>query len=146
MRRPLQVLDTKTESTEVLGSLSTLSGFYGDNSAASRRKLRGTIEQQALANNLRFLQAAEEVIKVSNGAGWAPGVRCVRSDTLRLAGHMYQSAGWVNTAHKSFAASKHKAGAVVSSWEHCCCRRDWQGKVVQYLWLSANCLGELGPW
>lgn len=65
-RKIKKVLDTKTESQEVLGSLSTLSSFYEDNSTASRRKLRGTIEQQALGNNVKFLQAAEEVIKALN--------------------------------------------------------------------------------
>lgn len=57
-----QTLSTRTETPEFLSSLSTLSEFYGDNTAAERRKLRSTIEQQGLAIDTRFLAAAETVI------------------------------------------------------------------------------------
>lgn len=58
----VQALSTRTETPEFLSSLSTLSDFYGENTAAERRKLRSTIEQQGLAIDAEFLAAAETVI------------------------------------------------------------------------------------
>jgi conserved oligomeric Golgi complex subunit 6 len=56
-----QVLDTKTESSEVAASLATLSTFYHDNTATSRRHLRSTIENETLKVNEDFLLAVEDV-------------------------------------------------------------------------------------
>ena len=58
----MQTLSTRTETPELLSSLSTLSEFYGDNTAAERRNLRSTIEQQGLAVDSQFLVAASTVI------------------------------------------------------------------------------------
>lgn len=58
----MQTLSTRTETPEFLSSLSTLSEFYGDNTAAERRNLRSTIEQQGLAVDSQFLAAASTVI------------------------------------------------------------------------------------
>ena len=57
-------METRTEAPEMVGSLATLSEFYGDNSAAARRRLRSTVENQGVAVNERFLDAARGVIKV----------------------------------------------------------------------------------
>ena len=56
-------METRTEAPEVVGSLGTLSGFYTDNSAAARRRLRGTIENQAVRVNQEFLGAAQTVFQ-----------------------------------------------------------------------------------
>lgn len=66
-------METRTEAPEVVGSLATLSGFYEENSAAARRRLRSTIENRGVAVNEEFLEAAEGVIQVGAGAlGAAP--------------------------------------------------------------------------
>jgi Conserved oligomeric complex COG6 len=64
LRCILQILETRTESPELQGSLSTLSTFYAVNSLAERRQLRATIEKQGLAVNEDFLAAAGSVISV----------------------------------------------------------------------------------
>lgn len=62
-----QILEVKTESPELVAALATLSQFYEDNTLASRRGLRSTIERRGLAINSQFLEAAESVIKVREG-------------------------------------------------------------------------------
>jgi hypothetical protein len=64
----IQILETRTESPELLGALATLSAFYDDNSADARRRLRTTIEQRGLAVNEQFLVAAEAVIQVQSAS------------------------------------------------------------------------------
>ncbi len=61
----LQILEIKTESSDLINSLSTLSSFYHDNNPAARRALRTTIERRGLDINQKFLTAAEAVIKAS---------------------------------------------------------------------------------
>uniref|UniRef100_A0A7S0RHC7 Conserved oligomeric Golgi complex subunit 6 n=1 Tax=Chlamydomonas leiostraca TaxID=1034604 RepID=A0A7S0RHC7_9CHLO len=63
-RKVKKILDIKTETPELIDSLSTLSSFYNDNTPASRRALRSTIEQRSLDINEKFITAAEAVIKV----------------------------------------------------------------------------------
>ena len=58
----MQTLSTRTETPEFLSSLSTLSEFYGDNTAAERRNLRSTFEEQGLAVDSQFLAAASTII------------------------------------------------------------------------------------
>lgn len=59
-----QVLEMKTESTEVLASLDTLSTMYTTNDATSRRQLKTTIEQRGIDTNRKFLHAADVVLQV----------------------------------------------------------------------------------
>lgn len=66
----LQIMETRTEAPEVVGSLSTLSEFFTDNTPATRRRLRSTIENQGVRINEQFLEAAQSVIKVR----WAGGL------------------------------------------------------------------------
>lgn len=61
------MLDTRTESPEILSSLSTLSAFYEANSAAERRQLRANIEKQGRHISEDFLAAAETVTAVRMG-------------------------------------------------------------------------------
>ena len=65
----MQILEIKTESPVVIGSISTLSQFYTENTPAARRDLRSNIENRSLSINESFLTAAEKVIGVR-----APGV------------------------------------------------------------------------
>ena len=60
----MQILEMRTESPEVLGSLATLSSFYEDNTPAARRQLCATIEKQGLSITQQYLQSAEHVIQV----------------------------------------------------------------------------------
>lgn len=64
-----QILETRTEAPEIVGSLSTLSQFYGDNTPAARRQLRSTIENEGVKINEDFLAAAEGVIQVCSAKG-----------------------------------------------------------------------------
>lgn len=60
----MQILDIKTETPELIDSLTTLSTFYSDNTPAARRALRSTIEQRGIDINEKFITAAEAVITV----------------------------------------------------------------------------------
>ena len=60
----LPVVETRTETAETLGALSSLSAFFEDNTAVSRRQLRNTLEQRGLAFNREFLEAATAVNQV----------------------------------------------------------------------------------
>ena len=62
------MFDTRVESPDLLGSLGTLSAFYSNNSAAERRRLRATIEEQGRNVNEQFLAAAEVVTQASASA------------------------------------------------------------------------------
>lgn len=63
-RKLKKVLETRTDSPELLASLATLSTFYTENTAQTRRNLRATIEKRGLAINDEFLLAAESAQKV----------------------------------------------------------------------------------
>ncbi|RRT36204.1 hypothetical protein B296_00055173 [Ensete ventricosum] len=57
-RKLKKVLETRTDSPDLLSSLATLSTFYADNTPQARRNLRSSIEQRALAINHHFLDAS----------------------------------------------------------------------------------------
>jgi hypothetical protein len=61
---PVQILEIKTESQDLIAALNTLSAAYPDNTPAARRHLRSTIEERGLAINQQFLAAAEGVTQV----------------------------------------------------------------------------------
>ena len=69
------MLDTKTESPEILSSLSTLSAFYADNSAVERRLLRAKIEKQGRNISEDFLAAAETVTAVRAASEYTRGYK-----------------------------------------------------------------------
>ncbi|XP_047330774.1 conserved oligomeric Golgi complex subunit 6-like [Impatiens glandulifera] len=58
-RKLKKVLDTRTDSPDLLLSLSTLSDFYTGNTSHARRNLRSTIEKRSLSINQEFLQASD---------------------------------------------------------------------------------------
>ncbi|KAK3029737.1 hypothetical protein RJ639_038014 [Escallonia herrerae] len=58
-RKLKKVLETRTDSPDVLASLNTLSTFYTENTPPARRNLRSTIEKRALSINHEFLLASE---------------------------------------------------------------------------------------
>lgn len=57
-RKLKKVLETRTDTPDLLASLNTLSSFYTDNSPVARRNLRSTIENRALDINRDFLFAS----------------------------------------------------------------------------------------
>ncbi|KAL8110776.1 hypothetical protein AgCh_026497 [Apium graveolens] len=57
-RKLKKVLETRTDTPDLLASLNTLSSFYTDNSPVARRNLRSTIENRALDINRDFLLAS----------------------------------------------------------------------------------------
>ncbi|KAG6519402.1 hypothetical protein ZIOFF_022895 [Zingiber officinale] len=57
-RKLRKVLETRTDSPDLLSSLGTLSTFYSDNTPQARRNLKSSIEQRALAINHQFLDAS----------------------------------------------------------------------------------------
>lgn len=61
---PVQILEIKTESQDLIAALNTLSAAYPDNTPAARRHLRSTIEERGLAINEQFLAAAQGVTQV----------------------------------------------------------------------------------
>lgn len=65
-RKLKKVLESRTDSPDLLASLNTLSTFYSDNSQQSRRNLRSTIEKRSLSINLEFLLASEAAQQVYN--------------------------------------------------------------------------------
>ncbi|KYR02365.1 oligomeric Golgi complex component [Tieghemostelium lacteum] len=62
-RKIQKVLETKLDSKELSESLNDLSGFYTENSIASRRNLRNDIERRYLDINKQFYQQFEMLNK-----------------------------------------------------------------------------------
>ena len=60
----VQVLEIRTESQEVLQSLTALSKLHHQNTAASRRQLKANVEERGIVNVEQFLSAAQGVIQV----------------------------------------------------------------------------------
>ncbi|KAI5656562.1 hypothetical protein M9H77_25355 [Catharanthus roseus] len=60
-RKLKKVLETRTDSAELLSSLNTLSTFYTENTPQARRNLRSTIEKRALSINEEYLLAFQGV-------------------------------------------------------------------------------------
>ncbi|KAK3435184.1 conserved oligomeric Golgi complex subunit 6 [Eucalyptus grandis] len=58
-RKLKKVLESRTDTPDVLGSLNTLSTFYADNTPQARRNLRSAIEKRGLDINREFLQASD---------------------------------------------------------------------------------------
>lgn len=58
-RKLKKVLESRTDSPDLLASLNTLSTFYTENTQQARRNLRSTIEKRALSINEEFLLASE---------------------------------------------------------------------------------------
>ncbi|THG11584.1 hypothetical protein TEA_016235 [Camellia sinensis var. sinensis] len=58
-RKLKKVLETRTDTPDLLASLNTLSSFYTDNNPQVRRNLRSTIEKRSLSINLEFLLASD---------------------------------------------------------------------------------------
>ncbi|GAB4851939.1 Golgi transport complex subunit 6 [Ancistrocladus abbreviatus] len=58
-RKLKKVLESRTDSPELLASLNTLSTFYTDNTPQSRRNLRSIIEKRSLSINQEFLLASD---------------------------------------------------------------------------------------
>lgn len=54
-----KVLESRTDTPDVLNSLNTLSTFYTDNTPQNRRNLRSTIEKRSLSINIDFLRASD---------------------------------------------------------------------------------------
>ncbi|XP_015085923.1 conserved oligomeric Golgi complex subunit 6 [Solanum pennellii] len=54
-RKLKKVLETRTDTADLLASLNTLSEFYTENTPHSRRNLRSTIEKRSLSINEEFL-------------------------------------------------------------------------------------------
>nr|CAD1840697.1 unnamed protein product [Ananas comosus var. bracteatus] len=57
-RKLKKVLETRTDSPDLLASLAALSTFYSDNTPQARRNLKSSIEQRALSINRHFLDAS----------------------------------------------------------------------------------------
>ncbi|GFZ16303.1 hypothetical protein Acr_25g0007120 [Actinidia rufa] len=58
-RKLKKVLDTRTDTPDLVASLSTLSDFYADNNPHARRNLRSIIEKRSLSINHDFLLASD---------------------------------------------------------------------------------------
>ncbi|GJW72089.1 conserved oligomeric Golgi complex subunit 6, partial [Tanacetum coccineum] len=57
-RKLKKVLETRTDTPDLLSSLNTLSSFYTDNTPPARRNLRSTIEKRSIQINHEFLLAS----------------------------------------------------------------------------------------
>ena len=64
MKSIFQVLNLKTESSDITAALKTLSLIYTENSPAERRGLRTKVERRSTALNQEYLSAADPVIEV----------------------------------------------------------------------------------
>ncbi|XP_068664002.1 conserved oligomeric Golgi complex subunit 6 [Aristolochia californica] len=58
-RKLKKVLESRTDSPDLLASLNTLSTFYTENNQQARRNLRSSIEERALSINEEFLLSSE---------------------------------------------------------------------------------------
>ncbi|GER57626.1 conserved oligomeric Golgi complex subunit [Striga asiatica] len=57
-RKLKKVLETRTDTPDLLASLNTLSSFYSENTSHARRNLRSTIEKRGISINEEFLAAS----------------------------------------------------------------------------------------
>ncbi|GAB2285196.1 Golgi transport complex subunit 6 [Dionaea muscipula] len=62
-RKLKKVLESRTDSPELLASLDTLSSFYAENTPQARRNLRSVIEKRSLSINEEFLLASDAAQK-----------------------------------------------------------------------------------
>ncbi|CAH9077587.1 unnamed protein product [Cuscuta europaea] len=62
-RKLKKVLETRTDTPDLLASLNTLSNFYSENTPHARRSLRSTIEKRSLSINQEFLLASSAAQK-----------------------------------------------------------------------------------
>lgn len=69
-RKLKKVLETRTDSEELVASLATLSTFYTDNTPQARRNLKSSIDHRALAINHHFLQASLPAQQVYRQKRW----------------------------------------------------------------------------
>lgn len=76
----IQVLNLRTESSDITAALATLSAFYGENSPAERRSLRTNVEKRNTSLNQEYLAAASPVIQVG-----LQKVECEQQRSSRLA-------------------------------------------------------------
>lgn len=63
-RKLKKVLETRTDTPDLLASLNTLSSFYSENTPHGRRNLRSTIEKRGLSINEEFLVASASAQQV----------------------------------------------------------------------------------
>lgn len=63
-RKLKKVLETRTDSPDVVASLAALSDLYPDNNPHARRSLRSSIERRSLAINHDFLLASQPALQV----------------------------------------------------------------------------------
>ena len=63
-RKLKKVLETRTDSPDLLASLGALSTFYVQNTPQARRNLKSSIEQRSLSINRHFLDASLPAQKV----------------------------------------------------------------------------------
>lgn len=63
-RKLKKVLETRTDTPDLLASLNTLSSFYTDNNPHARRNLRSTLEKRSLSINHDFLLASHAAQQV----------------------------------------------------------------------------------
>jgi hypothetical protein len=63
-RKLKKVLETRTDSPDLLASLGALSTFYVHNTPQARRNLKSSVEQRSLAINRHFLDASLPAHKV----------------------------------------------------------------------------------
>ncbi|KAK9835291.1 hypothetical protein WJX84_005952, partial [Apatococcus fuscideae] len=116
-RKVKKVLEIQTESSELLTALTSLSTFYTENTPATRRQLRTTLEQRSLKVNQEYLTAAEGVLKALEQVkadldGLAAG--CGRVDAL-LASTKKATAGLLTETdrnEKALAASEARSDLV----------------------------------
>ncbi|TXG59207.1 hypothetical protein EZV62_017036 [Acer yangbiense] len=73
-RKLKKVLESRTETPDLLASLKTLSSFYTDNTPQARRNLRSTIEKRSLSINLDFLYASNSAQQVLSSLPLSPSL------------------------------------------------------------------------
>lgn len=74
-RKLKKVLETRTDSPDLLASLGALSTFYVQNTPQARRNLKSSIEQRSLAINRHFLDASLPAHKVCCYSPALPSIR-----------------------------------------------------------------------
>ncbi|KAM3322594.1 conserved oligomeric Golgi complex subunit 6 [Capsicum chacoense] len=101
-RKLKKVLETRTDTPDLLASLNTLSEFYTENTPHSRRNLRSTIEKRSLSINEEFLlssaaaqKALDRVEKEVNEI-----VECCDKIALALSGCNATTADIISTTER----------------------------------------------
>jgi hypothetical protein len=111
-RKLKKVLETRTDSPDLLASLGALSTFYVHNTPQARRNLKSSVEQRSLAINRHFLDASLPAQKVRAG-----GVLTARLPPLYPSSVVWYVIAWFSVCVQALDRVEGEVSALNDSWK-----------------------------